>query len=406
MDHKRRFHPSGAFVLSLALVAFAGCNKSSAPPPQAAQPVSSTPAPPSDAQITAQVQNSVQADQGLSGAAIQAQANNGVVTLSGTVPDDAARELAGNDAAQVAGVRTVINNLTVQSAKAAAPVPAAASAADRERAAEEARLRRQKEEQARKLRQQELAKQKQAAAAKAAAEQAQNTPPPPPPQPTQPVTPPPPPPPPQPVTQTVTVPAGTDLAVRTTENLETGKTQTNDSFHGVLAENLVIDGLTVFRKGMNVSGIVLDSKDATHFKGQSELSLGLQQIQLRNRTLQIATNPVVRQGAARGKNTALKAGGGALLGTLIGALAGGGKGALIGAAAGAGAGTGANAITRGQQVQIPSESVLHFTLSQPVSVTVTTMPGSSSNAASRWNAQGNSGSPYMQPPPNSQSPNN
>src|SRR5262249_26579384 len=40
-------------------------------------------------------------------------ANNGVVTLTGTVSSDAARNAAANDAAQVEGVKTVVNNLQV-----------------------------------------------------------------------------------------------------------------------------------------------------------------------------------------------------------------------------------------------------------------------------------------------------
>ena len=61
-------------------------------------------------------------------------------------------------------------------------------------------------------------------------------------------------------------------------------------------------------------------------------------------------------------------GGGAGLGAIIGGLAGGGKGALIGGLAGAGAGTAASAYTGNKDVIIPSESVVTFTLTAPVSV--------------------------------------
>jgi outer membrane lipoprotein SlyB len=87
------------------------------------------------------------------------------------------------------------------------------------------------------------------------------------------------------------------------------------------------------------------------------------------------TDSFRQEGKARGKNTAMKAGGGAALGAIIGALAGGGKGAAIGAAAGAGAGTGVNAVTHGEQAQIPSETRLEFRLQSPVTVSVTTTPG-------------------------------
>ena len=75
------------------------------------------------------------------------------------------------------------------------------------------------------------------------------------------------------------------------------------------------------------------------------------------------------KGASRGKRSAEVIGGGAALGALIGAIAGGGKGAAIGAAAGAGGGTAVQAMTHGQQVKIPSETRLDFTLHAPVAVT-------------------------------------
>src|SRR5712672_1311052 len=59
---------------------------------------------------------------------------------------------------------------------------------------------------------------------------------------------------------------------------------------------------------------------------------------------------------------------GAGTGAVIGAIAGGGKGAGIGAAVGGGAGAGSEIITKGEQVKIPSETLLEFTLQQEVSV--------------------------------------
>jgi hypothetical protein len=52
------------------------------------------------------------------------------------------------------------------------------------------------------------------------------------------------------------------------------------------------------------------------------------------------------------------------VGSIIGALAGGGKGAAIGA----GAGAGSEIITKGDQVKVPSETLIEFTLQQDVSI--------------------------------------
>ena len=58
------------------------------------------------------------------------------------------------------------------------------------------------------------------------------------------------------------------------------------------------------------------------------------------------------------------------MGALIGGLLGRGKGAAIGSGVGAGAGTVAQVSTQGQQVKVPSETKLDFTLKQPLVVTM------------------------------------
>ena len=127
-------------------------------------------------------------------------------------------------------------------------------------------------------------------------------------------------------------------------------------------------------RGAPILGQVVDAKAAAHFKGQSLLSLDLTELTLHGNRIDLQTDTWSKQGKARGKNTAEKTGGGAVLGAVIGALAGGGKGAAIGALAGGGAGAGVNAITRGQEVQLPSETRLVFHLQAPVTVRVANEP--------------------------------
>ncbi len=166
------------------------------------------------------------------------------------------------------------------------------------------------------------------------------------------------------------------IPVRITDPLDSATAQPDDTFHATLAADLVSDGMIVATTGTPIEGRVVDAKDAAHFKGSSLLSLELTSLDIHGRHISIATDTLSKQGEGRGKNTAVKAGGGALLGTVIGALAGGGKGAAIGAVAGAGAGTGVNAATRGQQVKIPAETMLNFTLQQPLSLTTSRAVGS------------------------------
>ena len=77
-------------------------------------------------------------------------------------------------------------------------------------------------------------------------------------------------------------------------------------------------------------------KSAGKFAGQSEVVLQLDKIKSGGQTYDLQTDQYKKTGSSRGKNTAEKVGGGAVIGSIIGAIAGGGKGAAIGAAAGGG----------------------------------------------------------------------
>jgi len=66
-----------------------------------------------DAQVTVDVQSKIIGDSNVPDKQLTISASNGVVTLSGNVSSDFARNAAANDAAQVAGVKTVVNNLQV-----------------------------------------------------------------------------------------------------------------------------------------------------------------------------------------------------------------------------------------------------------------------------------------------------
>jgi hypothetical protein len=177
--------------------------------------------------------------------------------------------------------------------------------------------------------------------------------------------------PPAPVARTVSVAAGTALPIRLADSLDSGTTQTGQAIHGTLTADIIADNMVAIPRGTPVVGRVVQAKDATHFAGSSLLSIELTQVELKGRPISVVTTPFSQQGKGRGKNTAVKTGGGAAIGAIIGALAGGGKGAAIGAASGGGLGAGVNAVTRGDQVKIPAETLITFKLQSPISVTTT-----------------------------------
>jgi len=168
----------------------------------------------------------------------------------------------------------------------------------------------------------------------------------------------------------VLVPAGTHLVVRMIDGIDSDRNSVGDSFQASLEEPLIVDSTQVAAKGTTVYGRLEQLKTAGRVQGRSELRLVLTGIVLNGATHNIVTGEYDVQGSSRGKQTAERAGIGAALGGVIGAIAGGGRGAAIGAGVGAGAGTAVQVMTHGQQVHVPSETVLNFTLEQPVQLPV------------------------------------
>jgi len=166
----------------------------------------------------------------------------------------------------------------------------------------------------------------------------------------------------------VTIPAGTTIAVRTIDSIDSTKNHVGDRFEATLEEPVTVDGNVVVSKGADVYGRLAESKTSGTFTGRSELQLELTGIVVNGRTVPVVTGEYELTGKSRGASTAKRTVGGAAVGSIIGAIAGGGKGAAIGAGVGAGLGAGSEIITKGDQVKIPSETLLDFTLQQDLSI--------------------------------------
>src|SRR6201981_450009 len=172
----------------------------------------------------------------------------------------------------------------------------------------------------------------------------------------------------------VTIPAGTRISVRTIDGIDSTKNHVGDRFQASLEAPVMADGSVVVPKGANVYGRLAESKESGTFTGRSQLRLELTGIVANGQTVPVATGEYELTGKSRGASTAKRTVGGAAVGSIIGALAGGGKGAAVGAAVGGGIGAGSEVITKGDQVKVPSETLLDFTLQQPMSIP--THPGS------------------------------
>jgi len=345
-------------VVLIAIALLAGCSR-----------VGSRP----DAQVASDVQNKINGDSSIPDKQLNINANNGTVTLTGTVASDAARNAAANDAAQVEGVKTVVNNLEV------APASAANQNAQPQDQASNNPPPPMREERrpspSTRYRSSRSASSKSSGnsggdtglrttvpSGSSSYDSSQSSAPP---APT-----------PVPVPQKITVPSGTQLSVRLNDEVDSEKAQVGDVFHGSISAPVTVGEETAIPTTADVEGRVVEVKSAGRFAGQSVLTLELTKLTMNGKTYSLQTSQWTKSGNGRGKSTAAKVGGGAAVGAVLGGIFGGGKGAAIGAAAGAGAGTGVSAATKGQQIILRPEAVIGFQLQGPITVT----PGASRSA--------------------------
>jgi BON domain len=328
---------------------------------------------PTDGQVTAQIQSKISQDSGLQGKPITVQTSSGVVTLSGTVENDTERTAAARYASEVPGVKQVVNNLQIMSAAApAAPAPQETTAppepprrtanlkpsnlkprATHRRIHRNVPVAEEAEETEAPVTTAGGAMAEEQSAPAPASDAAS--------------TPPPPPAPPAP--KKVTISSGTTMAIRLVDPIDSETAQPGQTFRATLDTPLSSEGDVAIPSGYDVQGHVVDVKSAGKFAGRSELVLQLDRIMVGDKSYNIQTDQYRREGNSRSKNTAEKVGAGAVIGAIIGGIAGGGKGAGIGAAAGGGLGGGVQAATKGQQIKLPAETVLNFTLQSPLTVT-------------------------------------
>jgi hypothetical protein len=173
--------------------------------------------------------------------------------------------------------------------------------------------------------------------------------------------------PPKPVS--VTIPAGTNLAIRVDQRISVKTNHAGDTFTGEVVEPISdSDGNMLVPKGAPVGGVVEASKKRGRFKGASVLDLRLTSMTLNGTDYKLRTADLAKTKKGKGKRSAAMIGGGAGLGMLIGGIASGGTGLLIGGLAGGGAGTAAAGLTGNKDLDIPAESIVHFKLSEDLVV--------------------------------------
>jgi hypothetical protein len=174
-----------------------------------------------------------------------------------------------------------------------------------------------------------------------------------------------PPPPPVPVAG-IQIPSGTPITVRMIDAVDSKVAHLGQTFRASVDEPVLMNGQTVIPRGADAVAKLVEDQQSGKFEGKTILTLALTDITINGQMIDTTTGNVSQASSSRGARTAKVVGGATALGAIIGALAGGGRGAAIGAASGAAVGGGTEILTKGQQVKIPSETRLTFTLQQPI----------------------------------------
>lgn len=171
-----------------------------------------------------------------------------------------------------------------------------------------------------------------------------------------------------PPTYNLTVPAGTELAVRINERIDVKHAVAGEHFTGEIVEPVMNNGAVLIPRRTPVRGRIDEAHRRGHFKGRSVLELRLVSMTLNGYEYGIDTHDTVRSKRGKGRRTAGFIGGLTGAGMLIGGIASGGAGLAIGGASGAGAGTLLAGTTGNRDIVIPAESIVHFRLADQLVV--------------------------------------
>lgn len=171
-----------------------------------------------------------------------------------------------------------------------------------------------------------------------------------------------------PAAYNLTVPAGTELAVRVNQRIDVKHAVPGEHFTGEIVEPVMSNGAVLIPRGTPVRGRIDEAHRRGHFKGSSVLELRLVSMTLNGSEYGLDTHDTVRSKKGKGKRSAGIIGGLTGAGMLIGGIASGGVGLAIGGASGAGAGTLLAGTTGNRDIVIPAESVVHFRLADQLVV--------------------------------------
>jgi hypothetical protein len=161
------------------------------------------------------------------------------------------------------------------------------------------------------------------------------------------------------------IPTGTEISIRTNEKIDSDNAPSGQTFAAEVTEDVVDISGGVAIPAKSPAKLLILSNAGGGAVHSPDLVLDLDSVTIRGKIHRVYSSEVTesnKKGLGGNKRTAEFLGGGAAVGSLLGAVFGGGQGAAIGAGAGAGGGFLTQMFTRGKQVKVPAETVMHFRL--------------------------------------------
>ena len=151
----------------------------------------------------------------------------------------------------------------------------------------------------------------------------------------------------------INLPAGTRLTIRMVDGIDSDRNRVGERFAAMLDQPLYVNNVLVAARGTSVYGRFEEAKQTGQLTGKAELRLSLNGIVVNGQNYPLSTGDYELSGKSRSNNTATRAGGGI-------ASAGGGIGSAMAAPI----------ATKGDQIHVPSETLLDFALDQPVTLPI------------------------------------
>jgi hypothetical protein len=160
----------------------------------------------------------------------------------------------------------------------------------------------------------------------------------------------------------LTIPAGTQVTVRTIDAIDGNTAKSGARYRASIDDPVMVGSKTAIPRGANCTLEVVSLE-----QGEG-MALRLRDVNVGGKVYSTSTEyaDVEATGTSKTKKAVRRGVGLGAVGAGIGALAGGGSGAAIGAAVGAGVGAVSAAGAKGKQINVPTETRLIFALKAPV----------------------------------------